>query len=229
MQITWIGQAGLLIDTGELKILADPYLSDSVAKINPKNHRKIPVNEKLFGEKPDVILLTHDHMDHLDPETLPLFLDTDRCITVLAPYNAWEKSRQCGGEHNYVMFNRGTVWTEGDVTFTAVRAEHSDRTAVGCIIDDGDCKIYITGDTLYNKEIFRDLPNDIYAVFLPINGAGNNMNIADAKKFAEKTGSKYAVPVHFGMFDDIDPSGFDADNAIIPKLYEQINFEESTK
>lgn len=226
MKIIWIGQAGLLIETGELKILVDPYLSDSVAKVNPKNHRRIPVNNKVFDEKPDVILLTHDHLDHLDPETLSVFFDTDKCVTVLAPYNAWGKSRKYGREHNYVIFNSGTVWTQGDITFTAVSAEHSDKTAVGCIIDDEKRKIYITGDTLYNKKIFEDLPDDIYAVFLPINGVGNNMNIADAKKFVKKTGAKYAVPVHFGMFDNIDPHEFDVDNAVIPKLYEQINFGE---
>ena len=33
MQITWIGQAGLLFDMGDKKILIDPYLSNSVAKI----------------------------------------------------------------------------------------------------------------------------------------------------------------------------------------------------
>ena len=33
------------------------------------------------------------------------------------------------------------------------------------------------------KEIFDDIPDDIYAVFLPVNGAGNNMNMTDAKRF----------------------------------------------
>lgn len=88
------------------------------------------------------------------------------------------------------------------------------------IDDDGKQKLYITGDTLYNKKIFDDLPDDIYAVFLPINGVGNNMNIIDAKNFAKKTGAKWTVPVHFGMFDDIDPGDFNLENAIIPKLNE---------
>ncbi len=222
MYVTWIGQAGLLIETKDCKIMVDPYLSDSVAKINPKNYRRIPVNEKLFNENPDVILITHEHLDHLDPETLPRLFDKAKNITVLAPRNAWEKVRQYEKEHNYIMFNRETVWTHKDVVFTAVKAEHSDGSAIGCVIDDGSKKLYITGDTLYNKEIFSYLPQDIYAVFLPINGVGNNMNATDAKKFAEKTKAKFAVPVHWGMFDNINPEDFDAENAIIPKLYEKI-------
>lgn len=224
MQIKWIGQAGLLIYTGKFKIMVDPYLSDSVAKINPKNRRRMKVDENLFDEKPEVILITHNHMDHLDPETLPKFLDNDRMITVLAPHGSWEKVREYGGNHNYVMFNRKTVWTYKNVIFTAVKAEHSDADAIGFIVDDGCKKLYITGDTLYNEEIFEDLPDDIYAVFLPVNGVGNNMNIEDAKRFAKKTGAKFVVPVHWGMFDDINPECFDASNNVIPRIYGEIKF-----
>ena len=53
-----------------------------------------------------------------------------------------------------------------------MRAEHSDPTPIGVIIDDGEKKYYITGDTLYNEEIFKDIPEDIYALFLPVNFGG---------------------------------------------------------
>lgn len=225
MEITWIGQAGLLINANGLKIMVDPYLSDSVVKVNPKNYRRVPVNEALFDEDIDMIVITHNHLDHLDPETLPKMLKTSKQLTVLCPYNAFTEALKNGGGHNYVMFNRGTVWTERGVIFTAVKAEHSDLTAIGFIIDDGEDKVYITGDTLYNKDIFKDIPNDLDAVFLPINGVGNNMNISDAKRFAKMTGAKKAVPVHFGMFDEIDPAEFDADNTVIPKLYEKVNIK----
>lgn len=222
MKVKWIGQAGLLIDTGKMKIIIDPYLSNSVAKVNSQKLRRVPIMEELYMEKVDVIVLTHRHLDHLDPETLSKFLNTEKSLTVLAPYDAWQEVRKLGGVHNYVMFNRGTVWTQENVIFTAVKAEHSDLSAIGIILDDGKEKLYITGDTLYNMSIFKELPTDITAVFLPINGEGNNMNITDAKKFAEKTGSRWAVPIHWGMFDDIDPSGFDLSNAVIPTIYEDV-------
>ena len=63
MQIKWIGQAGLLIDTGKFKIMVDPYLSDSVAKINPKNRRRMKVDENLFDEKPEVIFIGYGRAD----------------------------------------------------------------------------------------------------------------------------------------------------------------------
>lgn len=68
MKITWLGQAGLLIETGGKKIMVDPYLSDSVEAINPKNWRRVAVDESLFEEDIDMIVITHDHLDHLDPQ-----------------------------------------------------------------------------------------------------------------------------------------------------------------
>lgn len=106
-----------------------------------------------------------------------------------------------------------------------MKAEHSDLTAIGFIVDDSKEKLYITGDTLYNKDIFADLTQDIDTVFLPINGVGNNMNINDAKRFAVKTGAKNAVPVHWGMFDELDPTEFDLENAVIPTIYEEVKLK----
>lgn len=225
MKIIWIGQAGLLIETGGKKIMVDPYLSDSVEAINPKNWRRVAVDENLFEEDIDMIVITHDHLDHLDPQTLERFLKKDKILTVLAPYNAWQQVRKNGKNHNYVMFNRGTVWTQDGIIFTAVKAEHSDLTAIGFIIDDGEFKVYVTGDTLYNKDIFSELPKNLDAVFLPVNGVGNNMNISDAKQFAKMTEAKKAIPIHWGMFDELDVSDFDLVNAIIPKIYEEVQFE----
>ncbi len=223
MEIKWIGQAGLLIEADGKKIIVDPYLSDSVETINPYNYRRKPVDETLFDIKPDMIVLTHNHLDHTDPDTLKRYISEDSKITVLAPETAWQAVRTYGGVgNNYVMFNRGTRWTEGNIEFYAVKAEHSDAAAIGVIISYDGKKYYITGDTLYNEQIFGDLPNDIDVVFLPINGVGNNMNVHDAKLFAERTGAKKAVPIHWGMFDEINPEAFSFDGAVVPEIYKTV-------
>lgn len=59
MQITWLGQSGLLFETDDKKILVDPYLSDSVAKTEPRNHRRVAVDERFLKIDPDVIVITH--------------------------------------------------------------------------------------------------------------------------------------------------------------------------
>ena len=223
MKIIWLGQAGLLFETDKTKILIDPYLSNSVAAVNPANFRRVAVNEEFLKIKPDIIIFTHNHLDHYDPETVKFFISTDTDITVLAPYSVWSEVRKIGGQNNYVMFNRHTVWSEKGMLFTAVKAEHSDPYAIGVIIEAEGKKYYITGDTLYNDEIFSDIPNGIDTVFLPVNGVGNNMNFTDAARFAERVGAEHIVPIHFGMFDELDvKSKFICKNKIIPEIYKEV-------
>ena len=224
MKITWIGQAGLLIEASNKTILIDPYLSDSVEKIEPQNKRRVAVNQSLFSISPDVIILTHNHLDHTDPETLSHYLTDNSEITVLASYNAWQTARKLGGyKNNYVMFNRGTTWTMGELEFTAVYAEHSDTYAIGVIIKAEGKVLYVSGDTLYNKALLSDLSEfSVDAVFLPVNGRGNNMNMQDAKRFCDSLGC-VAVPMHCGLFDDIDMNDFEYSNKVLPEFYKEVS------
>ena len=48
MKITWLGQAGLLFETDGKVILLDPYLSDSVERIEPHNRRRVPVDPRFL-------------------------------------------------------------------------------------------------------------------------------------------------------------------------------------
>ena len=223
MRIIWLGQAGLLFEAENKIIMVDPYLSDSVEKIEPQNKRRVPVDKSFFDIKPDIIVLTHNHLDHTDPDTLKHFITQSSNMLVLASGNAWNTVRaRFGGNNNYVMFNRHSEWTEGNVKFTAVKAEHSDENAIGFVMEAEGKKYYVTGDTLYNKNIFSDLPEGIDYVFLPINGRGNNMNMEDGKRFCEQIGAK-AIPLHCGLFDNLDMNKFGYENKVIPEFYKEIN------
>ena len=202
--------------------MIDPYLSDSVVKVNPKNYRRIPVDESLFDIKPDVMIFTHNHLDHYDPETVARFIDDYSGVIVLAPRSVWDEVRKIGGNNNYVLFNRHTEWTQSDIKFSAVKAEHSDDYAIGVVIDDGEKKYYVTGDTLYNDEIFVDIPDDIYALFLPVNGVGNNMNMVDAIRFTKIINAKKVVPIHIGMFDEMTADDFVCENKVVAEIYKEI-------
>ena len=222
MTVFWLGQAGLLFELDGVRVMVDPYLSNSVEKVEPKNYRRLPIDESYFDIKPDILILTHNHLDHTDPETLERLFSKHGGICILASYNAWQTARKFGGDNNYIMFNRGTVWTEKGIKFEAVYAEHSDDKAVGVIISYGGRKYYITGDTLYNKKVIKDINIPIDVVFLPINGVGNNMNMTDAAHFAEEIKAKTAVPIHFGMFDSLNAGNFGFKNRVRPEIYKEI-------
>lgn len=222
MKCTWLGQAGLLFEKDGFKIMIDPYFSNSVEQINPANYRRIPMDERFWDIDPSVLIFTHNHLDHYDPETVERILSKGQKKLVLAPKSVWDEVRKIGGNNNYVLFNRHTTWTQNGIKFTAVKAEHSDPTPIGVIIDDGENKYYVTGDTLYNEEIFEDIPKDIYALFLPVNGVGNNMNMDDALIFVEKIKPQKTVPIHIGMFDEISAEAFDCKNKVIMQIYKEM-------
>lgn len=223
MKVTFLGQAGLLFDFDGLRVMVDPYFSNSVGKLRPEKNRRQKAEMSFLEKKPDVLILTHDHLDHADPETLEILLKKRSGICVLAGRNAWETALQFGGDHNYVCFTPGCIWTEGSVSFEAVLAAHSDPEAIGVLIRYNGKVYYITGDTLRSRRVTESLGCQPDVVFLPINGVGNNMNMADAAAFAKEISARKAVPLHFGMFDDLDPEGFIFENRVIPELWKEIS------
>ena len=224
MKTTWLGQAGLLIEADSITVMIDPYLSNSVEKVNPTSYRRQPIDECYFSKIPDVMIFTHDHLDHYDPETASRFFEKqNKSMLVLSPTSVWQKARTYGNGHNYVQLDDGTEWTEGHLHFTATPAVHSDPHAIGVLIEnmkDGQT-YYITGDTLYSPRVLAAIPKRVDAVFLPINGAGNNMNEVDAARFARAINAKNIIPIHFGMFDEITPLRYD-ERYTIPQIYQEI-------
>ena len=226
MKVTWLTQAGLLLENSRIKIVIDPYLTDSLGKLKPEKARRIPADESFFAASPDVILLTHAHIDHTDIATLRPMLDGCKapCLILASP-SAYEVVSGLGGEHNYVLMSPHSVWSERGITFYAVNAEHSDRGAVGFIIDDGKQTFYISGDTLYNYDVIDDVldlaPDGVDFAFLPINGRGNNMNARDAADFAYEIGAGCAIPVHYGLTDDLTADEFDFEDRLILEPYKE--------
>ena len=216
MKYQWLGQNGLIIYTENKTILIDPYLTDVCS-----TKRNFPAPKEIYDVEPDIIICTHDHMDHTERGSLEPFLKRkEKKIEVIAPYNSYTHLRSWGYlQHNYLLFAPHTVWTSGDVRITGVRAFHSDLTALGFIIEAEGKKIYISGDTLYNTDILEDLPDDIYAMFVCVNGLGNNMNAQDATEFAKRVNPVKAFPVHWGLFDNLTPDIFKYEKAEYPEFF----------
>ena len=208
MKITWLGQGGLYLEGAAAKVLIDPYLSDAVDRSNPKMKRRYAVDPAYLSIKPDIIVLTHDHLDHTDPDTLRHYFN--RPVDVLASGCAWQHIRKIPGEHHAILFNRHTEWSCQNLHFTAVMAAHSDDCAIGVVIETEEKRLYITGDTLYHREVLHDAAalGKIDVLFLPINGVGNNMNVLDAARFCDIIKPHCAIPLHYGLYDDIDPANF---------------------
>ena len=92
LRFKWLGQAGFLVEAGPHKVLIDPYLSDSLAhkyKESLFDHRRQHPPPILAHEVVcDLIICTHRHTDHMDPETLGPLADANPASPILIP-EAW--------------------------------------------------------------------------------------------------------------------------------------------
>ena len=77
--LTWIGQAGFLLRTPATRLALDPFLSD-----HPDRRYPAPVGvDDLVGT--ELVLSTHQHLDHLDTPALAALLARDDRARVVVP------------------------------------------------------------------------------------------------------------------------------------------------
>lgn len=191
MKITWLGHSGFLIE-GSQTVVIDPFLTE-----NPKAATK----PEGIG-KCDIMLLTHDHADHMADApaickaTGATLYTTHELATMLAEKEGLKTEGM----------NIGGTLTHGDAEINMVAAQHSTTTGdtVGFVlIMDGKC-IYHAGDT----GLFGDMK--IIADFFKINlslipiGDRYTMGPASAARAVELLHTEKVIPMHYNTFPVIE-------------------------
>jgi L-ascorbate metabolism protein UlaG (beta-lactamase superfamily) len=187
LEITFIGHASLMLRFGGKIIHVDPF--DQLA-----DYGQFP--------KADLLLLTHEHRDHLSPGALKK-VRTGKTVVVLTRLCA----EQVGG---------GTVMTNGDVlTIIGIRIEavpaynlvhkrpdgafyHPRGDGNGYVLTFGETRVYIAGDTENTPEM-KALKNIDYA-FLPMN-LPYTMTPEMVADGARAFKPKVLYPYHYGDSD----------------------------
>ena len=194
MTIRSLGQSGYALKTKNSEIVIDPYLSDSVNRVAGRP-RLLPVPIKPSDISCDAVICTHDHLDHLDPDTVSLIGAEQLFVTT----NGGKKKLEGLGKENVIAMNEGESVKLGDFELTAVFADHTVE-ALGIIVRAEGKTLYFSGDTLYNERLFDIARYSPYITFICINGKLGNMNVEEALVTAKKIGAKVNVPNHYDMF-----------------------------
>lgn len=194
MIIRPLGQSGYLLKTEHSEILIDPYLSDSVNRVEGRS-RLLPLPMKPSEIFCDAVICTHDHLDHLDPDTVT---EIDAKQLFLTTNGGKETLRRLGKE-NVIAMNQGESVKLGDFEITAVFAEHTVE-AFGVIIKAEGKTLYFSGDTLYHERLFDIASYAPDVTLICINGRLGNMNVEEALVTAKKIGAKLNIPNHYDMF-----------------------------
>ena len=195
MKIRFLGQSGYILKSGNTEIIIDPYLSDSVNRVaNRPRTLPVPINPQDI--KCDAVICTHNHLDHLDPDTVSKIPPNQYFITTNEGVAELKKL----GRENAAALNVGDSIKIGDFQITAVFADHTVE-AFGLIVKAENKTLYFSGDTLFNEKLFEiaDYKPDI--TFICINGRLGNMNVDEALVTAKKIGAKINIPNHYDMFE----------------------------
>ncbi len=208
----WLGGTGFVFKTpAGTQIYVDPYLSNCVAGIFGVE-RGFPTPIRSEDARPDLLIATHWHEDHLDPESVPL-IAKHSAAQFLAPPSCVSRMLGWGVPRPRVSgLSRGQSHAFRDVTITAVAARHvagitgwETEDAIGLLLDFGGLRVYHSGDTEYDlrlRALAYDKAAPIDAALLVINGAGGNMNAHEAALLAWQLGANTIVPMHHILWKD---------------------------
>ncbi len=207
MTIRPLGQSGYQLKTEKSEIIIDPYLSDSVNRVAGRP-RLLPLPISPAEISCDAVICTHDHLDHLDPDTVTEINPRQLFITT----NEGKEKLKGLGKENVIAINEGECISLGDFEITAAFADHTVE-AFGLIVRVEGKTLYFSGDTLYNEKLFDIAKHRPDITFICINGRLGNMSASEALTVAERIGAKVNIPNHYDMFasNSEDPHLF-ADN-----------------
>ena len=204
----WLGQGGFDVALGDKRLIIDPYLSDSVVKVDGfKRVMPLPIEPKDL--RADLIITTHDHQDHLDPDTIAYAPKGENAYA--GPESCLEHMRELGIQENQLhRLGSGDVMHLGEARIMGVPAVHTAPEAIGVFVEYHGVRLYFSGDTLYDRVLEDIGALRVDVMFICINGRLGNMDYHEAAKLAKILKPRVVVPNHYGMFveNTIDPQLF---------------------
>jgi L-ascorbate 6-phosphate lactonase len=215
VRLWWLGQAGFLFKNhaGRL-VIVDPYLSDAVERLH--GFKRLSLAPLAAEEvRADLVVLSHEHTDHLDPDALPVIAKCNPAARFAAPAGCDAGLDQAGVESKRrLRLEPGRRYEQDGVVIFTARADHGEYspTALCLVLDFGGVRVLYSGDTALRPELFQPLCDLRPDLALPcINGGFGNMTPLDAARLVKQANPQVAIPCHFWTFAEQgngDPGGF---------------------
>jgi L-ascorbate metabolism protein UlaG (beta-lactamase superfamily) len=223
LRVTFVNHSTVLIQMDSLNILTDPVWSRRVSPVTwygPARHRPPGIR---FEDLPpiDVVLVSHNHYDHMDLPTLRRLVAAfhPRIITGLGNSAFLTHHGVDGGED--IDWWQSAALTPG-VRLTGVPAQHwsarslTDRWRtlwLGFVIESASGTVYFAGDTGFGEffTMIHDRFGPLRLAMLPIAPARprqtmtpRHMSAGDAVRAYEVLDASAAIALHFGTFQQGD-------------------------
>lgn len=200
----YTGGAGYIMRTAGSTLYVDPFCGDSIDE-NWSRLLGVPFDPSKVGPC-DLILSTHEHLDHCDPAALVPMLESTTA-PFAGPATSIAKAREMGWpDDRLITLNHGDSTGVKDVKITAVKS--NDPMAEGCngyVFESGGVTIVNMGDSLWFDDIGKELePWSVDAICLSVaqNPVGETyyMSEVDAVRIARDVKAKVLIPHHWDLW-----------------------------
>jgi L-ascorbate 6-phosphate lactonase len=209
----FIGQAGYVARCGDKTLAIDPYLTDSAGRASPDFARIHPTPVEPEDLCVDLFLVTHDHLDHLDPETVKRYRHKKTTLFV-APRLACQKLEKLHvPSANIRRLDSGERLQLPGVEISAVYAVPTEPRAIDTegfhIRFANGRSFYHTSDTSFSPLLLAAAPR-AELLLVCINGKWGNLGIDDAIRLANHLRPRTAIPNHYDImrFNSEEPEAF---------------------
>ncbi len=200
-RITYLGHATTMIEMDGNRILTDPLLRQRTVHLR----RAMRLESRRRYQTPDIVLISHMHLDHLD---LPSLRQLPPAVRVFGPTGSGQVLRRAG-LMNVVELQAGQAHSVGNLVIEATPANHDGGRppfgptgeAIGFLVH-GSSSIYFSGDTDLFDEM-SSLAPELDVALLPVWGWGPSLGEGHldpdrAATALSRMNPKLAVPIHWG-------------------------------
>lgn len=221
---TWVGHSTFYIRWKGFGILTDPIFSERASPVpfaGPK--RGTPPGRSLDSlPQVDLVIISHDHYDHLDKRSVLQILKKNKAVFFAVPLGVAEILTGWGIPESQVI---ELDWWESavlvDFNLTFVPAHHTSRRGLlkssknstlwgGWVIEKSGYKIWFAGDVAYGDgSYYEDIGKEFAPIdvsFLPIGSykpsrfTRQHVTPRQAVKLHLMVGSKKSIAMHWGTF-----------------------------
>ncbi|NMO95987.1 MBL fold metallo-hydrolase [Paenibacillus lemnae] len=214
--IWFLGQESVVVKGGDTTIYIDPYYSSgegTSSRAFPPPLAPQDITQASF------VLITHEHSDHLDPDTLSVIAEQCPESVFTAPVCCHNVMLEVRIPEARIRPALTDEWVDyGSFRLKAIPAAHEEldeqegqgHRYVGYLLDMNGVMIYHAGDTVVYPGLLERLQEQAVDIgMVPINGADafrrskgivGNMGFREAGDLAYEAGFDLTIPLHYDLF-----------------------------